>query len=303
MKALISGSGLFLVISFIITGLISAGHTYTSWIRVLFDSQSRKEKQVYVHVFLGLISLLFLWSALKIPYLLSFAFYMNLYHLLRQYYGVLVWYQRLNRRRDRYFGFIIHGLLFIPVLGYHFRSVSFRGSYLGEEILIHPDPRVFYGLIATNLVLVLIWFAYEIRLWSQSIRERNRLWVAIGIVSLWNYCLLLGRDFKDILFPLLVSHGVAYYFLVGRSLQKTASNQLRELNRVLVLVGGCGLCFGTLEYLFRQRVVNLDYLNVDSPVYSSWVLALFLGPGLFHNLVDGWIWSGKNPGAKKIYES
>jgi hypothetical protein len=133
----------------------------------------------------------------------------------------------------------------------------------------------------------------------EGIHEINRFLSLAIPIFLHFYCFLFSKNYQSIFLPLLTVHGLSYFAIMGKSLNILNPN--RTLVFYMGLVGLSLISFGILDHLYHHLIINKLIENgISNNILFSFLLALTGTASLFHCIVDGLLWTNKNPEAKKI---
>lgn len=288
-----SSSIAFLVFAFIAKEFLDSGHVYTTLWRTYLNPSERYRTRVYIFAPLLIFSVFFAWAYSGMAYLGTFVVYATIFHNVRQFYGISKWYQKLNGvfrvDSDRLFS----ALCFLPFFIAHFRTGEIWNSFSsGGGALRWPNELLYQRLLWGYLAIILIWIGYEVSIMRRH-REWNRLLSVAFPAAVYGFCFLHGRTMTEVLFPLVVSHGVAYIGLVSLSLKRTQRfPSLAQWTIILVFL--TALVFGLLESVFERQ------LNSSSPVFAA-LVALYLTPLFCHYWFDAFLWRSQHPESAQIY--
>lgn len=284
--------------SFIFFQIIDVGHNYITFWRTLFKKENNS---FYWSVFGGCFLFISTWLFLGIPYYWTFALYFIVWHHIRQFYGINRWYQKLNNRFCKSSNYFLYLLTFGPFIVFHFRNFP-PNPDINRQLFTYPQPTIFkLGLIICSLLFI-SWVLGEIRLYLKGEWELNRF-LAIGIpATLHFYCFLFAKNYLSIFFPLLAVHGLSYLAIMSNSLFKL--NPKRPVYFYLIFVTISIFLFGFGDYLYKENIIKkLFYYDQNDNLLYPFLLALTGTASLFHCLIDGFLWTNKNPDAKKIFQS
>jgi hypothetical protein len=152
-----------------------------------------------------------------------------------------------------------------------------------------PVSQQIYALTLVVFVLsFLAWISFEL---IQFFKQRRISIPALFIlftILLHVFCFLLSYDMLTSIFPLLIVHGVSYWFLVNRVVPQDKVAPVMPLwLKMLAIV----LIFGGLDFYLTQ---NEDHQNLSHWMVSV-AVGLTLGPSLWHYIVDAWLWKSQDP--------
>jgi hypothetical protein len=293
---LASHSVLYMLIA---VGFIESGHVYTTFWRTYFHGEERNSSSFYVVVPLVIFVVFAIWMYLGRVGLWSFVAYANIFHHVRQYYGFGRWYQGLNRRFAISSDLFLYALCALPIVAYHFKPGAIGGYYSDNDLLLHPNPTLFWTVTAAYAITWFCWIFVEVR---ERRSEWNRI-VSIALPAvLYGTCFYFGRDIATILTPLVISHGFAYFGVMGDSLTKTQTKRFPTFVRALAIVIVTALVAGGIEFYADENWIDFR----DSGPGGSWLVALMTGlylvPLFSHFVFDARIWRRKHREAPLVFE-
>jgi hypothetical protein len=288
----------FILFAFVAQGILDSGHVYTTLWRTYFDPRERRRLRMYLWAPPVIFAVVFGWGALGLPFLGAVVLYATVFHNVRQFYGLSKWYQRLagvSRPVSDRFLYLLCGLPFVMA---HFRpGVEWPPFYRDQEALVRPDVRVFSILAVIYCAALLGWATYEWFIWRrEGRREFARLLSVAYPVLLYGFAFLRGTTLAQILFPLVVSHGLTYIALTSLSLVRTRGRAgLGRPAVAVIAVAATAALFGTIETIYENRVAMFDDPRL------AFFLALYLMPLFCHYLFDAFLWTRRHPDAAVIF--
>lgn len=289
--------------AFFITGLLDAGHVYTTIWRTWLDSEERRRYKEYLWVPLITFVVIVGWISLGIPFLWVALAYFTIFHNYRQFFGFTKWYEKLNQRRCRFSGFMVQAVCLLPFLLFHFRSGVAMGYMTDKDLLVTPMPEVLkIGLYIYGILLV-AWIALEFDLiFRQKILEPNRFLSILIPAILYGHGFLRGHIFVDIVYPLLVAHAISYFAAMSLSLERLKPQKYSFLSALKLILLTAGF-FGTLDYFYESMnvVPDANYLKANFPLGSAVIIGVFLTPLICHYVFDAWLWRHSHPNAKVVF--
>ncbi|MEM6733779.1 MAG: hypothetical protein AAF658_19620, partial [Myxococcota bacterium] len=229
--------------------------------------------------------------------------YFGFYHHARQYYGVLRWYQKLNGRFDPWSHWFVYALFLFPAVLFHFREEPFFGGhYTGHDLLLWPAPGVYAAGLLIYGALVTTWLLYERRQWAAGHREPNRI-VAVGAPALLSgLCFFTGRSAPEVLFPLVAGHTIAYFALIGLSVERTAVRWRMRWQPAMALVLGLSAMFGAVEFAYEKTMMIWNYQQATAPLGAALAIGFYSSLVLSHYILDSVIWRGDHPDAPRLFD-
>lgn len=290
----------YLPLAFLALSLVDSGHGYTTALRTYWDREEFASRRAYWLAPLAIFATLFAWAWLGIPYLWTAILYTTVFHHLRQFYGIVRWYEKLNGRADRPSHFFSHALTATPIVLYHFNPGTVQGHFQGFEMLAYSNPLLWHAGLIGYVLLVAAWAGRETWLWrARGIREPNRVAALALPGALIGVCFLGGRTQAEVVFPIVIAHGVAYFALLGLSLKRLG--RFPALPLAIAVVAAFSFAFGALEYLYEQNLLEIDYLTHGISALGAAVLAFYVTPSICHYLFDAWLWKGNHRQAKTVF--
>ncbi len=286
-----------LVLAWISMGLLDSGHVYTTiWRTYLNPKELLRKKNYYIRMPLIIFSLFFLWIYFKVPFLGAFIAYFTIYHNLRQFYGMSKWYQKINQSFDKISDKFLYLLSFVSLAAAHFRSdLEWTKYYPGAGGFIYPSH--FYEHLMRMVFFVLFgcWVLYEYyKAYRNKKFEVPRILSVVYPVALYAYCFMYAKNLQGVLFPLIVSHGLSYFILIGVSVKKT--KVLKTQIGVILGIFLMAAVLGSLEFFFEEYT---SFLYSGSMLGIS-LSALALTPLFCHYIYDAFLWRSDHPETKVI---
>ena len=293
----------FQIFAFFTFAIIDSGHVYVTLWRTYFNNDERKSSKLYLLIPLVIFAVIVSWFYFQFPYLWSFIFYATVYHHLRQYYGVMKWYEKKSASFSAYSGKILYTLCLLPSIASHFRSDLSLHFYTKRDFLQYPNQKIFLIICALHFLLTALWLGYQVysyKIGTFNLQRFLSTFLPIGLYSLTGY---IAVNSIQVLMPLILAHGIPYIALMAISLKKSRPDKYNNYKKILFLLIGTALFFGTLEYLFEQFSINLNdqYLFVKPTVLQGVLVSLYLIPVLSHYAFDAIIWRRKHREAHLIY--
>lgn len=284
-------STLSIIFAFVALGLLDSGHVYATLWRTYLHNKEFQRSRIYLYAPPFFFSLFFLWSFFSWPLLGAFVVYATLFHNFKQLYGVNAWFQRLNAfsqkndRRDFYF------LTLMPVFLAHFREDFPQIAYYSsQDFLWLPNPNIYKMGLIFYFAILCVWIFHQWR--REKLFSYQRILSFLYPAFLYSTCFLLGKNLSQVLFPLVVSHGLAYIGILSIALPKISGFSHR---RGLVVLVSTAIIFGSLEFFLED-----EFWNRSNP-YFALSSALLLTPLFCHYLFDSLIWKRSHPEAAQIY--
>jgi hypothetical protein len=277
----------YILYAYLAFAVIDDGHVYMTMWRTYFNPSERKSSKSYLWAPI-LIAAFFIAT----PYLdivkevIVFVAYLRIFHVVQQFYGIGRWYQRLNGifrpASDRFF----YALCLIPIL---IGSVRPEPSFQKFQLIHFPSEYYFDILVKVYAVVVIAWFLYEVSLARKKI-EWNRILAILCPASLYAIGFLKGQTIFTLVFPLMISHGIAYFGLSYFAMKKI---DLPLLKRKLApwWIVGVPAALGTLS--FTMVYVSKQYYVAGTLIASTTFCC--------HHFFDTFIWRRRHREGARIY--
>ncbi len=284
---------------------VDAGHTYTTWWRTIFRKQERETHYIYWLAPVATVVGIFLWIKFRLPYLWSFIAYNAIFHQIRQYYGVSRWYQKLNGRFCRISNRFLYTLLVMPFVLFHFRGIDWIYMYSedGGELFLYPSAVLFRAGLVIYFVTLAGWLAFEARLWAQGIREPNRFLSMLVPISIYGIGFILGNSIAQVIFPILMAHGIPYMAIMDVSLRRLNPAIFTNFLKVLCLMIFTAALLSSVESYASNflETLNQAYRYRETSTGQAFLTALVMTPLICHFIWDAYIWKGTHREAKTVY--
>lgn len=270
----------FLTFFLLMAAIIDSGHVYTTFFKTYFDVKQLLNKKHYVLVPLMILSISFS-LLLKAPLAFwSIFFYWTAFHHIRQYYGVFVLDTKTKNRSEKWLYQII---LFIPLIGMHFRENFNLSFYHSKEISFFYSEQLFNGAVVL-FVLTLVVFLMMRQIKKPPLSDQFK---AVTYPMILFYALMISTDIKFSIVVLIFSHAVSYIYLVFKTQEKTIFKRKPSLLIILLFT----FIVGSLSF-FTEDLLPMGTETIS--VFSASAIATLLTPVLFHYFIDGVIWKVKS---------
>lgn len=280
---------------------IDTGHMYTTIWRTHLRREEFLSTPLYWAFPLAVFLVSLVWIVSRLPYLLTVILYLTIYHHMRQYYGVVRWYEKLNARYCRPTHFFIHALFLLPLLAAHFRESGVKHIFNTGDLLLYPDP-VYFGIVTgMYLVVLTLWAGFEARLWARGVREPNRLLAVAVPMTFAGVGCFFGKNTMQIILPLVLTHGIGYFALLGLSLHRLEPKRYRTFLLPTALVALSAGVMGYFVLWAEENYLDADYSTIALSFNDACLMALLLVPTVSHYMFDAWIWTGKHREARKVF--
>lgn len=281
------------------TVIIDSGHVYTTIWRTLLHAEERKSSLMYIFVPIGVAVFFFTWAALSLPYLWSFVLYATIHHNIRQFYGVTRWYQSLNRRYSPWNTFFFYALTILPFIAFHFRPEAITGFYTPHDLVLWPNANVFLWLVRLYAIGLLAWVIYEVSLRAKGLHEFNRVTSMLTAFATYGITFYFGQSSMQILLPLVLTHGIAYFGLISLALQRTRKSAFSYWPKALVIVLGTAIFCGWLESYIEGHWIRFESIQIS--LLEALIIGLYLIPLFSHFIFDAFIWRKGHREGQLIY--
>lgn len=293
----------FPFLAFLMLYVVDAGHSYITGWRV-FRPGAQQDRKKSLYILAAVLIATLAWLSWGGYYFWPFVVYFTFFHHIRQIYGVSIWYERLNKSRLPYAGYIVQLLAALPFLAFHFRTdFSARFFYSPQDVFFYPSIPLLSAVIVLNILVLLFWLFVE-GMHYQKVKkmEWNRI-LSMGFPALVSSsCFYLGRHFYEVAFPVIMLHGGVYIALVALSVDKVKTFKVGGLSLAIIIMTITALAAGAWELW----MVDLFHLPSDMNEIRSLQIAaaaIIVVPGLWHYIVDGWIWKSGHGEAHRIYNN
>jgi hypothetical protein len=287
--------------AFLALGFTDSGHVYSTVWRTWLNPAERRSSPRYWQVPLFFFMLILLWYKLNLPYMWAFVVYYNIYHHVKQFYGILRWYEKLNGRRCRVSHLFFNVLTWGPLLLYHFRPGALGVYYVEREMFLWPQAGIFAWGVKFYLGVLVAWLGFELSLWKRGVREQNRAF-AIGLPAvIYSMCLLVFDRRETSLFPLLFAHGMTYLGILSLSLRRTRPTLFPSALKVAFVVLATAFFLGGFEDWFAENVVHFNAHEAWVSWAQAAAMSAVLTPPLCHFVFDAYIWRGDHREAAAVY--
>jgi hypothetical protein len=290
--------------AFFVFALVDSGHVYTTLWRTYFNKTERIQDKRYLYVPLVIIAIFLSWHFFQLPYLWSFIFYATVYHHLRQYYGVLKWYEKKSKAYSIYSGRVLYVLCALPMIACHFRSNLTIHFYTNDDFLSYPDPFLLLIFGSIHFVLFFSWLGYELYRFKTNQFNAQRFFALLLPIVLYSLVSYLGKDAAGVLMPLIIAHGIPYMAMMFIGMKKGQPDRFKNYKKIIAILILTAIFFGSLEFAFEQYGPNMDdkYLFLAPDFLESLLISFYLVPVLCHYYFDAIIWRRKHREADQIFQ-
>lgn len=277
----------FIFVAMIAVSVIDSGHVYiTAWRTWLHGRIPKSQFYIFV-VPVAVFAVVFLWQKLQVHGLWSLVVYFTVFHNIRQLYGINKWYQNCERSQNKLRDFILYSICILSFLAFHFRTDIKLSYYVGNELFMFPDQKVFAWLRIIICLLYCFWLIAELFNLKKHKQIKFGSFLFTGFGSLiYSAAFLLSSNELQVFAPLIVPHGVHYLALVSFACVRTDTllSQKRVWAVVAILASMIG--FGIAEFYFEGQLLDYERRSV----FNLAVLSLYLVPLLSHFILDAMIW-------------
>jgi len=290
------------IFGLIILGMIDSGHVYMTIWRTWLHPEERRSNTLYWVAPLAIFIVLIAWLQLGLPFLWTFTVYATIFHHIRQYYGIQRWYQRLNQQDLTASGYFLYLLTFLPVIAFHFREGMHAHYYTDHDIVFYPNPFLRNLFIALDVVCFIAWAIFELRRWRQGFREWNRIGSIFFPAAMYALVFLKGETAAEILFPLVLTHGIGYLGMMSLSLQRSRRQIFTNFMKAMFVLIVTAIAFGVFEFYAELEWIDIDqnYIHGIS-LLETILIGFYLTPLFCHYLFDAVIWKGNHREASLVY--
>lgn len=274
-------------------GVLDGGHVYSTLWRTYFHKSELNRRPLYYKLTPAILFIAFaLWVYTGGLYLGLFVVYFTLYHNIRQLYGVSKWYQKINHSFDKSSDWFLYAFCVLPIVAFHFRGNINIPDYYNVMDVIYPNL-FFYNLSLLGYSLIVLVFSLkEMHTYFKTKRlETARVLATLFPGLIYSSAFLFSDSIVEILFPLVVSHGLTYLILIDYSLEKTRSTYTKK---TFFLIVGVAIVLGSAEFFTEDL-----FYDVSDPTKAI-ATSLFLTPLFCHYLFDAFLWTKDHPESKVI---
>lgn len=285
---------------------IDVAHVYATLFKTYFvasEFKSNKKRYIGLPIFcfiVGFILFLFgsqvFWSVLA---------YVAVFHFIRQQYGFMRLYARLENKTHAWMdNLVIYTATIYPMLYWFLSPKRHFNWFVENEFFQFEHPLVLKISTWIYFAVLCLYFIYTI-----YTTVKNRFFnipkhcIIIGTILSWYFGIVYFNN--DLIFTLLnvVSHGIPYMALIYlNEIEKKPSAELQHLNwfkskiGLFLFVAVLLLIAFSEEYLWEILVWNEYFSN---PYFNcfNWqfiLVPLLTVPQFTHYLLDGFIWKNKH---------
>lgn len=309
--------------NFIIFSCIDMGHTYTTMIKTYFDRSEHKISHMVWVTPIVSIAVMLIWR-----YFFDFRWfwvsvlYYTLFHHQRQSFGVMKWYESLNKSYYSASKAFFYLITWLPFIGYHFRgTMPLFGAYYPDkatliDVPISPTQVEFLGHVFNfqntyHAISVGLWFAvvnvwvlWEVNNYLTHKRlEWNRLLSIIYYGGTFAYSFLVSNSYLESFTLLVTAHGVAYMFMLNKRVTSLPHHKekgpkwIKYMPWIIISVAVLGAIVDTVTKV-AVHGGNMDTATkiFSEPTFGQLILImLYVVPSLCHYIWDAYLWKKGHP--------
>lgn len=303
-----------IIFYFFIFHIVDVGHVYSTMLRTILSKSELLREPLTIGVPIAIALLSFLWLFFKIPYYWTFVVYFTVFHNLRQGWGLVRWYEKLNNsfHNNAIFYYIF---TIVPFILFHLRDVQINLLYYSQtdyldlsflklnvtisslnNLMIH---NLFFKIFMLIYVIaIVVWIFKEIVFFiKNNIFEYNRLLCMLYFISVYAYSFLYATSSMQIFTILILSHGIPYIFIMEKFLTNKKYSSVR-LFLFLIVIFGALLNLG-LEDFYLESIFN--YTVVEVNFWEYLFTLIYISPILSHFVWDMYLWKRNHPDSDTVY--
>ena len=307
-----------MLLSILVFNFSDVGHVYTTIIKTWMDPGERKYSKQYWLTPLTILIIIVGWRYIfNFNYFWACVVYFDLWHNLKQGYGVMKWYESLNQQYYKLSKLFYYGLTLIPFAIFNVRvtNFSFFNYYTSEQrpfelinehydflFLNHNftfDNKYHFFAVAFYILFLNIWLVWELNNYLTNNKlEKIRLLAMVYYGSIYGYCFIFSQHFMEVLILLISSHGVPYLCMLYKRMDalQTVKKHYGKIIFGLLIFGG------SMDY-FYNTILNENERVLKNPNPIELILIiLYLLPVLTHFVWDGYLWKKDHPDSIKVYK-
>lgn len=268
----------------------------TSWRTFLYKKQ---KKIINYSVPVSVFIVVFILGYLNSANLWAIITYLGIVHMIRQNYGVLRWYHKINNYFDRYEPHLFYFFSITPFALVHFKEGIIINLFENGTFFHYPAQIIFERGMNVYVGLVALWFFYEAFIRKNLMQSLGSKVFILGN-SLFTYIALTTLTTNaQIADTFLFAHGLHYLSLNLLSIKKTQ----RPKPRVYAMIFLAGLVLIALYLKIPSPLFNVTEGIEEPTILIAFLGALYHLPVLSHYTYDTFIWRSSDVDAKKIYQS
>lgn len=290
------------LIFFVLIG-IDSSHCYSTFFRTLSSSQQRERfKKLHTTIPLFIISAVFLWCFLGVPFFWTFFLYSTFFHYLFQFYRYHQLTLAINPGASSY-SFELVAIGFLSFLSYHFRIDSgYDGFFFKDDLFFFPSKTLYIILLSLISIIIL---RSMIRIYNDLKNSRlniGSLTSYIFPIIVILYCFNFANEFYKSFIPLIALHGLTYYHMISAAQAKVQNGLWKSKQTLMLLIIlSVSMTFGLLEYFFTINLVDVfkseEYAGLLLPSLATVAVTL---PTFYHYIADLALWNPRDPDYSKL---
>lgn len=312
-----------IIFNFLVFSCIDMGHTYTTMIKTYFDGPERKNFHMVWLTPIMAIAIMLIWR-----YFFDFRWfwvsvlYFTLFHHQRQSFGIMKWYESLNKNFYKSSKLFFNLITWLPFIAYHFRgTMPLFGAYYPDkatliDVPINPTPVEFLGhlFVFQNIyhavtvglwfAVVNIWFLWEVNNYLTFKKlEINRILSIVFYGGSFAYSFLISTSYLESFTLLVTAHGAAYMFMLNKrvvSLPHQKAKGEKWLKKIPFFIVGIAVLGAIVDTVTKYFVHggNMDTATriFSAPTLGEMILIMmYVVPSLSHYIWDGYLWKKWHP--------
>ncbi len=284
------------VIIFFTMIIVDTGHVYTTFIR-LFKEKLLGEDKRKIYKFVVI------YSALSVG-ILSFdgalfwkiALYATFFHYIKQNIGFLKIYDAIAGIGRKESSIFLYLFQLVGIISIHFLPDAKLNYYSANDLFGFPSDELFSLVRFFYLFVFILWGLFCISNLSKKSISFSSAFFVTSHACLFAYPFLFNYSLEFLLLPIIISHGVPYFFLISKSVRLKMSDKYRAGSLMLVLI--VALLLGMGEDLFESNLVS--YIGKDYSFAEILLNTLFLFPLFLHFFIDSFLWKRNSYNRKNI---
>lgn len=249
-----------LIFGVLLFNFSDVGHVYTTIIKTWLDPNEKYVSRQYWLTPLTILVVILVWRyAFNFNYFWACVVYFDLWHNLKQGYGVVKWYESLNKRYYQLTKLFYYGLTLLPFLVFNFRTTSFSffNYYTSEKKLLVIATEPYHMNIASSFItfdniyhyysvlayfiFLNIWFIWELNHYLTNKKlDLNRLLAMFYYGGIYCYVFIFSNHVLEVLTLLIASHGYPYINMLYKRMDliQTIKKHYGKIIIGLLILGG-----------------------------------------------------------------
>jgi hypothetical protein len=295
-----------LLIFFFASTLADNGHIVVTAFKIFGKNREIGAKAKYLGFIAISIAIPLLWLKSQAPFFWSFFIYFTAFHHMRQNWGVFCWLSLKEGVSFRFLKAMSYCCFLVPFLFLHLRSdiqLTAKATgiiSLGDSTISVIQAKIGIENLRLSLAVGMILFACSFLFQDREKRRSSSLgFYVLSVTSVNTLAMMYGRDFFEILLPLMITHGYTYFLVISDSLVRV---QKWAPLKAIILVLTAALFYGMLDTFLQPD----DLYEYQSRALSPWVLfgvSITAGLSIAHYFIDGFIWKKSDKDYAHIFES